>query len=106
MIEFSTFVCDNRFICSANGHANTAPYGSDTVCAAVSALTHLLYFAAKELDEEGLLSSFYHSAVTGSAEIDFTVKEEGYPRASFLFDAVNTLMLELEAEYPGAIRIL
>ena len=105
MIEFSANRCDDRFICSVSGHSQAAHRGSDIVCAAVSALTYLLYFAAKELDEKGLLSSFYHSAVTGSAEIDFTVKEEGLDRASFLVGTVSALMLELEAKYPEEIRI-
>lgn len=104
MTEFSSDKCGNRFIYSVNGHCFGAPKGEDVVCAAISTLTYLVYFAAKELDDEGLLESFYHSVVSGSAEMDFTVKEEGMERASFIYDVVNTLVLEIESEYPSNVR--
>lgn len=40
-----------------SGHANTAPYGSDIVCAAVSAITLTLIRGLKEIAHMGLYGS-------------------------------------------------
>ncbi len=104
MTEFSSALRGNRFVYKISGHAGFASYGSDVVCAALSTLTYLVYHAAKRLEEEGLLTSFRHAVKPGLARIEFTVKDDGLSRAKFVFDAVDSLVGELSAQYPKNVK--
>ena len=105
MIDFSSAARGNRFTYSVCGHSLAAPYGSDIVCAAVSTLTYLIYFTAKQLDDEGLLSAFSHTVRPGYAKIEFTVRDGGLSRAKFVFDAVGPVVRGLSEKYPKNVNV-
>lgn len=57
-----------------SGHANTAPYGSDIVCAAVSAITLTLIRGLKEIAHMAL----YESVEPGNIRIEWqTINDTG-----------------------------
>ncbi len=105
MIDFSSAVRGNRFTYTVSGHSLAAPRGADVVCAALSTLTYLVYFSAKQLEKDGLLSEFSHTAAPGYAKIDFTVRDAGIPRARLVFDSVGATVAGISANYPKNVKV-
>lgn len=76
-----------------SGHANTAPRGSDIVCAAVSALTLTLIRGLKEIAQIGL----YESVEEGNICIEWkTINDTG----KALIDTWFLGICGIAAEYP------
>ena len=67
VVSFST--ADEAVRVKAFGHANTAPFGQDIVCAAVSALVCTFAAVLREADEMGKLLSLDIRLEHGEAEI-------------------------------------
>ncbi len=104
-----TICCDaslDRYIISVEGHANFAPVGQDTVCAAASVLTFALYRAACNFDTDGALNRFSHSISKGSAQFDLDVKGHSREAVRSAVDTVMEGFLLLEENYPEYVRVM
>ena len=69
MISVSFSTADEAVRVKAFGHANTAPFGQDIVCAAVSALVCTFAAVLREAEEMGKLLSLDIRLEHGEAEI-------------------------------------
>lgn len=104
-----TLCCDksiDRYIISIEGHAEHAPEGQDTVCAAASVLTFALYRAVRNFDTDGAISHFFHSISKGSAQFDFEVKGHSREEVRAAVDTVMEGFLLLEENYPDCVRVM
>lgn len=76
-----------------SGHANTAPWGEDIVCAAISALTHTLIKGLKEI----ACISLQESVESGNVCIEWqTINDTG----KALVDTWFLGICGIAAEYP------
>ncbi len=90
-VVISVSLTQNRI--HVSGHANTAPYGSDIVCAAVSAITLTLIKGLKEIACMGL----NESAEPGNICIEWqTINDTG----KALIDTWFLGILGIAQEYP------
>lgn len=104
-----TVCCDaslDRYIISIDGHAEYAPVGQDTVCAAASVLTFALYRSACNFDTDGALSHFSHSISKGSAQFDIEVKGHSREEVRSAVDTVMEGFLLLEENFPEHVRVM
>ena len=69
MISVSFSTADEAVRVKAIGHANTAPFGQDIVCAAVSALVCTFAAVLREAEESEKLLSLEVYLQSGEAEI-------------------------------------
>lgn len=82
-----------------SGHANTAPRGSDIVCAAVSALTLTLVRGLKEIAYMGI----NESVEGGNIRIEW---QEANDAGKALIDTWFLGMCGIAADYPDVIEFM
>lgn len=101
-IEIEIFRDSSDFVIgfSAKGHAGTAQYGKDIVCAAVSTLTQTAALGlAKHLKRELLL---HHAS--GDMTVRLTTKPDGLTNA--IFETMILGLNEIEKINPQIVHIL
>ena len=90
---------------SVAGHAGCTAFGSDPVCAAVSALVLTLGANVAGLAEEKLLESYEISLNSGNSRISCSPKLEIAPAAELIFDTVMQGLTLLAYLYPEHIVV-
>lgn len=96
--EFSAF--------ESAGHAGSAEYGKDIVCAAVTALLKTAVLTLKAAESKGLLRVKIDAERAGflSAKIEESDKKNG-ERLRCLFEFLTIGLLSIEAEYPDCLNL-
>lgn len=88
------------------GHAGSAPYGQDLVCAAVSALVYALAQRLTELDAQGALEQPPEIRLaSGNAQISAIAKEQYQEKVMEDFRLVYSGLKLLQTHYPEGIQI-
>lgn len=85
--------------CRISGHANAGAYGSDIVCAAVSALCCTVASALQKLLKLEL------SGEMRDGRMEFHIPAAADDRAQLLFEALLLGLREIMIQYPDKIRI-
>ena len=88
---------------TVNGHAGSAPYGEDLVCAAVSGLVYALDANIRRLQSMGVVRDVVITAESGKAEIACKCRRKHEATVTLIYDAICLGFSELEEEYPQYI---
>ena len=84
------------------GHAGSAPYGQDLVCAACSILGYTLINSIAEIPE--YMGSFYVDDTHGVIHVEARPEEEHRELCLHTFDVIYTGFEILAAKYPENVR--
>jgi len=88
------------------GHAGSAPYGQDLVCAAVSALVYALAQRLTELDAQGALEQpLVIKLSSGNARISAIAKGDYEAEVMGNFRLIYSGLKLLQTHYPERIQI-
>ena len=88
------------------GHAGSAPYGQDLVCAGVSTLVYALAQRLTELDRQGALELPPKLRLEpGDAVISATAKKEFEPEVQGDFCLIFSGLKLLEKNYPEMVQV-
>ena len=88
------------------GHAGSAPYGQDLVCAAVSALVYALGQRLQELNDQGALEQPpVIELSSGNARICAVAKERYQEKVNEDFHLIYSGLKLLQTHYPEGIQI-
>lgn len=100
-------IYDRRdFTLTVRGHANTAEYGHDLVCAAASVLLHTYSSAADLLYNRGYVKRINRDIESGKSCIGVEVSPDYDEVVRLALDAVVSGYEFLAARYPDAIEFL
>lgn len=94
------------FTLTVRGHANTAEYGHDLVCAAASVLLHTYSAAADLLYNRGYVKRINRDIESGKSCIGAEVLPDYDEVVRLALDAVVSGYEFLAARYPDAIEFL
>lgn len=89
-----------------NGHAGAGAYGSDLVCAAVSALTLTAGANVAGLQAEKLLEGYEICLDSGKSHVSCAPKKEIAPAAEMIFDTICQGFALLSQLYPNHIELI
>lgn len=88
------------------GHAGSAPYGQDLVCAAVSALVYALAQRITDLEKQGALEQPPEICLaSGNARISAVAKEKDREKVHEDFRLIYSGLKLLQAHYPEGIQM-
>lgn len=88
------------------GHAGSAPYGQDLVCAGVSALVYALAQRMTEWEEQGALEQPpVIELSSGNARISAVAKEKYQREVSEDFRLIYSGLKLLQTHYPEGVQI-
>lgn len=88
------------------GHASSAPYGQDLVCAAVSALVYALAQRLTDLEKQGALEQPPEICLaSGNARISAVAKEKYQREVSEDFQLICSGLKLLQTHYPEGVQI-
>ena len=88
------------------GHANSAPYGQDLVCAAVSALVYALAQRLTELDAQGALEQPPMIRLSsGDAQISALAKRGHEAEVFGDFHLIKSGLTVLQTHYPDRVQV-
>lgn len=88
---------------TVKGHANSAEYGHDLVCAAVSILIYTLAANALELKHEGYTKDVFIDLDEGDSEVSVVPKRKGKQRVKSAMTSVCFGFELLSQQYPANI---
>ena len=94
------------FTLTVRGHANTAEYGHDLVCAAASVLLHTYSAAADLLYNRGYVKRINRDISSGNSSIGAEVLPDYDEVVRLALDAVVSGYEFLAARYPDAVEFL
>lgn len=88
------------------GHAQTAPYGKDLVCAAATMLAYTVAQAIQFMDEQGKLKKKPKISIReGNVAIVATPKDEDYQEAFHAFWVAQCGAYVLAQNYPQNVKL-
>ena len=91
---------------SLQGHAGSAPYGQDLICAAVTALVYALGARLKELEEQdGFEKPLVIRLEPGDAQICAIAKAEYQAEVMADFRLICSGLKLLQIHYPNQIEV-
>lgn len=90
---------------TVNGHAGSAPYGEDLVCAAVSGLVYALEANVRRLQNMGVVRDVVITKESGNAEMACKCKRKHGATVTLIYDAICLGFAELAKEYPQYISV-
>lgn len=94
------------FTLTVRGHANTAEYGHDLVCAAASVLLHTYSAAADLLYNRGYVKRINRDISSGNSSIGVEVAPDYVDVVRLALDSVVSGYEFLSARYEDAIEFL
>lgn len=95
----------DNYIVSVEGHAGFGRWGSDIVCAAVSAITYTLINTLKCAEDDGCLYIRTESVSDGSVYLEVEPYDFAREKVDTIIETCMTGFSLLEDEYPDYIRI-
>ena len=88
------------------GHAGSAPYGQDLVCAGVSALVYALAQRLTELDHQGAFEEMPRITLSsGSAQISVLATRKYQREVAEDFHLIHSGLMLLQNHYPQCIAV-
>lgn len=90
----------------ASGHAGYGEYGSDIVCAAISALTQATAGGLSEVVKAPVKTKTDEDTGYLSCLIDSGCDDETLSKAQILLVTMKMALTEISRDYPGTIRII
>lgn len=95
-----------RVSLTIQGHAGTAPIGTDLVCAAATMLCYTMGQTVCEMENKGWLEDkpTIH-LVSGEGDVIFKPKPEHLEEAMLCVDVIHNGFRVLSHSYPDAVRI-
>lgn len=91
---------------SVQGHAGTAPFGQDLVCAAATMLCYTMAQTVCNMENDGWLADKPTiSILSGEGDVIFTPKAEHRENAELCMDVIRNGYRVLESSYPDAVKI-
>ena len=95
-----------RMTLELDGHANSAPFGFDIICAAESMLTQALLQTLLDMESEGRLGlEWTGSPEKGFLHVEAAPKEEHRAEVTACFRVAVTGLRMLEENYPQYINL-
>ena len=91
---------------SVQGHAGTAPFGQDLVCAAATMLCYTMAQTVCGMANDGWLASKPTiSLVSGEGDVIFSPNTAHTKDAELCMDVIRNGYRMLESSYPDAVKI-
>ncbi|MBR3928775.1 MAG: ribosomal-processing cysteine protease Prp [Clostridia bacterium] len=108
MTKVVFYLTDNGDILGfeASGHAGYGEYGSDIVCAAISALTQATAGGLGEVVKAPIITKVDENTGFLSCNIKPECSSETLKNAQILLVTLKMALTEISRDYPGTIRII